>query len=118
MPTTLSFLAQVAQRIHSSEEDSGRSHDLSNTLLLLPTHHAGHTLLGHLARLHGKTDWAPTVHTLASWEDSLYPLYCPSQLTLLSHLYQVARAHPIPVKTFEAFVPWGKRILHDFTTID
>ncbi len=118
MPTTLSFLAQVAQRIHASKEDPGRSHDLSNTLLLLPTHHAGHTLLGHLARLQGKAHWAPTVHTLSSWIDRLYPLHRPSQLTLLAHLYEVARAHPIPVKTFETFVPWGKRILHDFTTLD
>ena len=118
MPAPLSFLAQVAQQIHSSKAEADSPHDLSEAVLLLPTHHAGHKLLGHLARLQGKTHWAPTVHTPSSWVDSLYPLHRPSQLTLLAHLYEVARAHPIPVKTFEAFVPWGKRILHDFTMID
>lgn len=113
MNSSTYFLDQVAIYLHEKHRE-----EMGDLTLLVPSYEVGNTLVRKLARMGGKTSWAPWVYTLPAFMKACSPLHIPKRLQLLSLLYEIAREKKITKEGFADFLSWGGQILDDFEHID
>ncbi|MBN2173430.1 MAG: hypothetical protein JW731_04820, partial [Bacteroidales bacterium] len=108
------FLDEVAAHIFSNY-----SSDLGRIAVVLPNRRAGLFLKKNLAKLAGKTIWAPSIFSVEDFitELSGYNIIDPVFLQL--ELYEVHRkVEGASAQGFEEFLKWGGVLLADFNEVD
>ncbi len=113
-----SFLAQLADRVHSSYQLN--THRIS---VIFPTRRAGVFFRDTLAKKVNKTFWAPSIYSIQDFVRSQSDLQFPEPLPLVYKLYEIYLKHmkksdPSWEESFERFYSWGVLLMKDFDEID
>lgn len=109
-----SFIEDVVQELVTKEKD------ISNTIFILPSKRAGTFLKNSIAKITGKTIFAPEIYSIETFVEKI------SELTYATSTEQIFALYNSYVNTtkekdkdsFLSFSKWGQTILQDFNEID
>ena len=110
----ITFLEKLANEIH-------RRHplDFDNVCLVFPSKRSGLFFKKELAKLKGKSFWAPQIVTIDSFIEEISGVKIIDPLEQLFELYEVHKELKIqPQLSFDKFIDVGKIVLADFNDID
>jgi ATP-dependent helicase/nuclease subunit B len=108
------FLFQIAEQLIEKHRD-----DLRDVIIVVPGKRAGLFLRKHLAKILGKSFFAPEILTLPDFIAKLSDKRTTSKLELIILLYQVYKKYMGEnAESFDVFSKWGTTALSDFADVE
>ena len=109
-----SFLERVAEHLIEHYPDR-----ISNVCIVLTNRRASLFLKKHLAKLLGKTTWAPNIFSIEDFIQNLSDYQSINTLKTTFELYEVHKSiEGKNAESFDTFYKWGSILVQDFNELD